>query len=627
MEERNNESNLNKEGKKHEPYIGPEKSPPEFTFLSVLIGILIAIVFGAANAYLGLKVGMTISASIPAAVISMALVRIIFKRKSILENNMVQTIASAGESLAAGAIFTLPALFLWGQNPDILTMTLVTFVGGALGVLFMVPLRKYLIVKEHGKLPYPEGVACAGVLVTGEKGGLGAKKLFLGGIISFIYKFFGDGLKLFHTEAEFTIKKYSIIGGDFYPALLGVGFIIGPKISSYTLGGGVLAWLVFIPLISFLGQNVSVPIFPSVSPIKDLDAWGIWGNYIRYIGAGAVLTGGIISLIKSFPVIIQSLKESAKNLNFKSNPLEKRTEKDLDLKFIISGIIFLIILIAILPQIPVGILGAILIALFGFLFVTVSSRIVGLVGSSSNPVSGMTIATLLITTVILKRAGYSGTSGMVAALIIGAVVCTSAAIAGDTSQDLKTGFLVGATPWKQQVGELLGVIASAMTIGFVLIMLNSAYKFGSKELSAPQATLMKLVIEGIISGNLPWNLVFMGIFTSIMLELLGIPSLPVAIGLYLPIHLSTPIMAGGIVRWIIERKTQDPNSLKEKIENGILFSSGLIAGEGLMGVLLAFLAYLNANISLKEVPIGQLGSFLIFIGVTLTFIFTLKSKK
>ncbi len=627
MEERNNESNLIKEGKKHKPYIDPEKSPPEFTFLSVLIGILIAIVFGAANAYLGLKVGMTISASIPAAVISMALVRIIFKRKSILENNMVQTIASAGESLAAGAIFTLPALFLWGQTPDILTMALVTFVGGALGVLFMVPLRKYLIVKEHGKLPYPEGVACAEVLVTGEKGGLGAKKLFLGGIIGFIYKFFGDGLKLFHTEAEFTIKKYSIIGGDFYPALLGVGFIIGPKISSYMLGGGVLAWLVFIPLISFLGQNVSVPIFPSVSPIKDLDAWGIWGNYIRYIGAGAVLTGGIISLIKSFPVIIQSLKESAKNLNFKSNLLEKRTEKDLDLKIIISGIIFLIILIAILPQIPVGILGAILIALFGFLFVTVSSRIVGLVGSSSNPVSGMTIATLLITTVILKRAGYSGTSGMAVALIIGAVVCTAAAIAGDTSQDLKTGFLVGATPWKQQVGELLGVIASAMTIGFVLIMLDSAYKFGSKELSAPQATLMKLVIEGIISGNLPWNLVFMGIFTSIMLELLGIPSLPVAIGLYLPIHLSTPIMAGGIVRWIIERKTKEPNSLKEKIENGILFSSGLIAGEGLMGVLLAFLAYLNANISLKEVPIGQLGSFLIFIGVTLIFNFTLKSKK
>jgi len=604
-----------KEGQKYVPYVPSEKIMPEFTALSIIVGILLAIIFGAANAYLGLKVGMTISASIPAAVISMTIVRVILRRKSILENNMVQTIASAGESLAAGAIFTLPALFLWGENPDVLTMGLVTFIGGALGVLFMIPIRRYLIVQEHGKLPYPEGVACAEVLVAGEEGGIGAKYIFTGGLIGLIYKFLGDGLKLFPTEIEWEIKGYegAAIGADVYPALLGVGFIIGPRISAYMLGGAILAWLAFIPMITFFGQYIADPIFPATAPIKELGYWGIWSRYIRYIGAGAVATGGIISLIKSLPIIINSFKEAVKGFGTKAAGKIERVDADIDAKWMIGGVIVLIILMAILPQIPVGVLGAVLIAIFGFFFVTVSSRIVGLVGSSSNPVSGMTIATLLITTVILKAAGYSGTPGMIAALVIGAVVCTAAAIAGDTSQDLKTGYLVGATPWRQQVGEIIGVLASAIVIGFVLVMLNKAYTFGSKELAAPQATLMKLVIEGIMSGNLPWNLVFMGVATALMLELFGIPALPVAIGLYLPIHLSTPIMVGGIIRGIVDKKEKNEEILKEKVEVGVLYSSGLIAGEGLMGIILAAFAYANVDLALKNMLLGQWGALILFL--------------
>ncbi len=487
---------LNK-GEKYTPYIPSNKIMPEFTILSIVLGVLLSVVFGAANAYLGLKVGMTVSASIPAAVISMAIVRVLLKRKSILENNMVQTISSAGESLAAGAIFTLPALFLWGENPSALTMTLITLFGGALGILFMIPVRRYLIVQEHGKLPYPEGTACAEVLVSGEEGGKGARLIFAGGGIGLLYKFIGDGLKLFPTEIETKIKGFSgaAIGMDVLPSLLGVGFIIGPKISAYMLAGGILGWLILIPMITFIGNDLTSTILPATDLIKDLGYWGIWSNYIRYIGAGAVATGGVISLIKSLPIMISSFKDAMKGFGSKSNTASERTDTDLKGKFVIISVIVLIVLMAILPIIPVGIMGAILIAIFGFLFVTVSSRIVGLLGSSSNPVSGMTIATLLFTTIIMKATGASGKPGMIAVLCVGAVICTAAAIAGDASQDLKTGYLLGATPWKQQIGEFIGVLASAVAIGFIMILLNDQYVFGSKELGAPQATLMKLVIE------------------------------------------------------------------------------------------------------------------------------------
>ncbi len=624
-----------KPGQNYIPYVPGNKVMPEFTAVSIIVGVLLAIVFGAANAYLGLMVGMTVSASIPAAVISMAIIRIILKRKSILENNMVQTIASAGESLAAGAIFTIPALFLWGENPDALTMGLITLLGGLLGVLFMIPVRRYLIVKEHGVLPYPEGTACAEVLVAGEEGGSGASLVFAGGLVGLLFKFLGDGLKLFPTEIEWEITgfKGAAVGADVLPALLGVGFIIGPKISAYMLAGAILGWLGFIPLISFFGETVTVNIFPAADTIVNLGYWGIWNKYIRYIGAGAVATGGIISLIKAIPTIISSFRDAIKGFKIKGNGEVERTDKDLNPKWIIIGLVLIIVAIAVLPQVPVGILGAILIAIFGFFFVTVSSRIVGLVGSSSNPVSGMTIATLLITTIIMKAAGYTGVEGMVAALVVGAVICTAAAIAGDASQDLKTGYLVGSTPWKQQIGEVIGVVASAAVIGYILIMLNNAYGFGSKELAAPQATLMKMVIEGIMSGNLPWNLVFVGVASSIVFELFGVPSLPVAIGLYLPIHLSTPIMAGGVIRGILDKREKDEKVLKERVEKGVLYSSGLIAGEGLMGIILAGLAaakiFLDEALGITGAPLGQYGALILFIlvGVSLAWAVSKRNKK
>ncbi|WP_027631851.1 OPT family oligopeptide transporter [Clostridium hydrogeniformans] len=618
-----------KEGQeKYIPYVPANKVMPEFTALSVVIGIILCIIFGAANAYLGLKIGMTISASIPAAVISMAIVRGVLKRKSILENNIVQTIASAGESLVAGAIFTIPALFLWGEDPSIVTMGIITLVGGVLGVLFMIPIRRYLIVKEHGTLPYPEGVACAEVLVAGEEGGTGAKLVFLGGAIGAGYKFLGDGVKIFPTEIETSIAgfKNATVGMDTLPALLGVGYIIGPRISSYMLVGAILGWLCFIPMISFFGESAGEIIFPAKDLVKNLDAHGIWSNYLKYIGAGAVATGGIISLIKSLPVIFSSFKDVIKGFGTKVEGVIERTDKDLSGKFIIIVLLIAIVSIAVFPQIPVGFIGAILIAIFGFFFVTVSSRIVGLVGSSSNPVSGMTIATLLLTTVILKAMGMSGKEGMIAALCIGAVICTAAAIAGDTSQDLKTGYLVGSTPSKQQLGELIGVVAGACIVGAVMILLNKAYTFGSAELGAPQAGLMKLIIEGIMDGNLPWNLVFMGVGSAIIFEILGVPSLPVAIGLYLPIHLSTPIMVGGLIKGCIDKfvKNEDEKTLAN--ESGVLYASGLIAGEGLMGVILAGLTAGGIEFAFKNPPLGQLGSLICFILLTVSFVIILKKS-
>lgn len=620
-----------KEGQTYIPYVPSSKFMPEFTLTSIVLSIILTVVFAAANAYLGLRVGMTVSAAIPSAVISMAIIRGLLRRKSILENNMVQIIASAGEALAAGAIFTLPALFLWGENPDVLTMGLITFAGGILGTLFMIPLRRFLIVQEHGKLPYPEGTACAEVLVAGEEGGIGAGLIFAGGAVGLVYKFLGDGIRLFPTEIEMEIPGYKggAIGMDVLPALLGVGYIIGPKISAYMLAGAVLSWLCFIPIITFFGQHVTTIIFPATAPISELGYWGIWSRYIKYIGAGAVATGGIISLIKSIPTIVNSFKHAIKGFSIKGQGNNvPRTDRDLDSRWLFGGIIVMVILIAILPQFHVGILGAILIAIFGFFFVTVSSRIVGLVGSSSNPVSGMTIATLLITTLIMKAAGFSGKQGMVAVLCVGAVICTAAAIGGDTSQDQKTGFLLGATPWKLQVGQLIGVTISAIVIGFVMIMLNEAYTFGSDKLAAPQATLMKMVIEGIMDGNLPWNLVFMGVFASIMIELFGIPSLPVAIGIYLPIHLSTPIMVGGIIRGILDKKVEKKPELEDKVETGVLYASGLIAGEGLMGVILAIFAYFDVNLALGEKPVlGQLPALIIFLIMVFSLAYVVFWKK
>ncbi len=617
------------------PFISAEKILPEFTVTSIILGVLLAVIFGGANAYLGLKVGMTISASIPAAVISMGIIRGVLRKESILENNMVQTIGSAGESLAAGAIFTLPALYIWSEQwdlgaPSLITITAIALCGGILGVLFMVPLRKALIVKEHGVLPYPEGTACAEVLLAGEEGGDKAKACFAGLGIGALYKFIADGVKLFPSEIETTIPGYkgAAIGGDVLPALLGVGFIIGPIISAYMLAGAVIGWFAIIPLITAIGEMGNVILYPASVPISELGYWGIWNYYIRYIGAGAVAFGGVFSLIKSLPLIVRTFKDAIKDYSTGVGGNKTiRTDRDMPMKFVLIGTLVIILLMMMLPVIPVGIGGAIIIAIFGFFFATVSSRIVGLVGSSSNPVSGMTIATLIITAIIFKASGNDGQAGMIATLTVGAIICIIAAMAGDTSQDLKTGFLVGATPYKQQYGEIIGAIASALAIGFVLTLLNSAWGFGSTELPAPQATLMRLVIEGVMGGQLPWTLVFTGVGIGVAIELLGLPVLPIAIGLYLPIHLSTPIMVGGIIRGILDKKLvkvndkeEEVSSIKEKIESGILYASGLIAGEGLVGILLAIFTVAGLNFAeIIKVDLGQIGA-LIFFGL---LVFTL----
>lgn len=609
--------------KEFKPFISADRVLPEFTITSIIVGVLLAVAFGAANAYLGLKVGMTISASIPAAVISMGVIRGIMKKESILENNMVQTIGSAGESLAAGAIFTLPAMFIWMNEwgmgtPSLITISAIALCGGLLGTLFMIPLRKALIVKEHGVLPYPEGTACAEVLLAGEEGGEKAKVTFIGLGIGAAYKLVTDGFKLFPSEIETTIPGYkgAAVGIDVLPALLGVGFIIGPQISAYMLAGAVLGWLGLIPLIANIGGMAEVIMYPASVPISELGYWGIWDNYIRYVGAGAVAFGGIFSLIKSLPLIVMTFKDAMKDFRGTNRGgTHVRTDQDLPMSFVLIGSLVIVLVMAMLPIIPVGIGGAILIAVFGFFFATVSSRIVGLVGSSSNPVSGMTIATLIITAIAFKSTGYDGHAGMLGTLTVGAIICIIAAMAGDTSQDLKTGFLVGATPKKQQIGEIIGAVAAALAIGFVLILLNNAWGFGSAELPAPQATLMRLVVEGVMGGNLPWSLVFIGVGIGVTIELLGLPVLPVAIGLYLPIHLSTPIMVGGLIRGFLDKRLEakngEDNSIKYKIDSGILYASGLIAGEGLLGIALALLAVFNVNL-VAGFNFGSIGSIIFF---------------
>lgn len=605
------------------PFISADKILPEFTITAIILGVLLSVIFGAANAYLGLKVGMTISASIPAAVISMGIIRGIMKKESILENNLVQTIGSAGESLAAGAIFTLPALFIWSaewgtEAPNLITITIIALCGGVLGTLFMIPLRKALIVNEHGVLPYPEGTACAEVLLAGEEGGEKAKTTFIGLGVGAFYKLLTDGLKLFPSEIETAIPGVNgaAIGMDVLPALLGVGFIIGPKISAYMLGGALLGWFALIPLIANIGSMGTIIMYPATDPIAELGYWGIWDNYIRYIGAGAVAFGGVFSLVKSIPLIFTTFRDSMKDMSKGvGGATSIRTDQDISMKVVLIGSLTVVLAMGMLPIIPVGFIGAIIIAVLGFFFATVSARIVGLVGSSSNPVSGMTIATMIITAFVFKASGNDGQSGMIATLTVGAIVCIIAAMAGDTSQDLKTGYLVGATPKYQQYGELIGAVAAAFAIGGVLLLLNKAWGFGSTELPAPQATLMRLVIQGVMGGDLPWGLVFTGAGIGIAIELLGLPVLPVAIGLYLPIHLSTPIMVGGIVRGFLDKKLEkgegDRHTIKSRIDSGILFASGLIAGEGLLGILLAVLAVANINI-VSGFSFGPIGSIVMF---------------
>jgi putative OPT family oligopeptide transporter len=584
-----------------EPYVPAAKTLPEFTPRAIVLGALFGLLFGASTVYLGLRAGLTVSASIPIAVLAIS----VLKRlggSTILENNIVQTIGSAGESLASGVVFTIPALlFLLPYGPgyfNYLQILLLAFAGGILGVLMMVPLRKALIVKEHGVLPYPEGTACADVLIAGERGGALAGTVFLGLGVGMLWKALSWILQVFRTAIGYSMPARSFfpnatLNVDISPEYMGVGYVIGPRISGVMFAGGVLSWLVLLPLLTILGQYIPVP-FPPVPAsglkLSEMAPGQMWSAYIRYVGAGAVLASGLITLGRTLPTIIASFRESMKGLGQASGGTERlRTDRDLPLMFVIVGSLVLALFLVVVPKLPTwgNPLAALLTVVFGFFFVSVSSRITGLIGNSSNPISGMTIATLILTCTIFVAIGWTGDAYAPMAICVGSVVCIAAAIAGATSQDLKTGFLVGATPSSQQIGLIIGVVTSALVIGFTTLYLNDVMGIGSQSLPAPQATLMSTIIRGLLSQNLPWGLVLCGVFIAIVLELCGVRSLSFAVGSYLPIATTAPIFVGGLVRWFVERKTGVTD--ESEISSGTLFSSGLIAGGSIAGILYAIL--------------------------------------
>lgn len=591
--------------KSFKPYISAKEMIPEFTPKAIILGALFGIIFGAATVYLGLKVGLTVSASIPIAVLAISVFKR-FGKATILESNIVQTIGSAGESVAAGVVFTIPALLFMAGGRDYFQyfqIFVLALIGGSLGVLFMIPLRRSLIVKEHGNLPYPEGTACADVLVAGEKGGNLARMVYYGLGIAFLYKLLMSIIGLWKDVPTVVFGKNSAlpngtINGEITPELLGVGYIIGPRISGVMVAGGVLSWLALIPLITIIGSGLTTPLAPEANKlIADMSPGEIWNRYIRYIGAGAVTFGGIMTLIKTLPTIVGAFRDSFEDLR-KTRAGEQteqlRTEKDIPLIYVLIGSIVLVVVMVALPNVPTNIFSALLIVVFGFFFVTVSSRIVGLIGTSSNPVSGMTIATLMATSLLFLGIGWSGEAYQPIALVVGSIVCIAAANAGATSQDLKTGFLVGGTPIKQQIGEFIGVIAAAIVIGLTLLLLESTLGIGEATpehptpLPAPQATLMATVIKGLLSQNLPWGLVIAGMALAGVIELCGVSSLAFAVGAYLPLSTTTPIFVGGMIKWLIDRKNKSATEESE-IGPGALFSSGLIAGGAITGIIIAVL--------------------------------------
>ncbi len=633
-----------------EPYIKHDQQLPEITWKSVIIGTLLGIVFAWANAYVGLISGLTISASIPVSVMSVALFALLHKvfktsKGSPLETNMSQTIGSAGESLAAGVIFTIPAMFMLGWNPEygmqVITITIIAAIGGILGVTFMIPLRKYLIKKEHKVLPFPEGTACAEVIKSADIGGASAGYVFGGLGVGALIELLRNGFSAFAGTIELPIIffKNMLVTLETNPALLGVGYILKRRISSIMVAGGAIAWIILIPVIAafgdswgmfrFLNENaVSALAANGIASIGDMAAGDIWNHFIRYIGAGAVAFGGIITLIRSIPTIVESFRLGSRELMAGSRGSESlRTDRDLSIKLVMWISIGMVVILGIgiafgLEQISglTAALAALLVVIFSFFFVTVASRIVGLVGSTSSPVSGMTIATLLGTSIIFVLFGLTSGPAKIAALTIGAVVCMAACTSGDASQDLKTGFLIGATPRRQQLGEMLGVLTSAAVLGFTLIMLYNAYGFaeapspitGKAELPAPQATLMSFVVRGVIDQNIPWALVAIGAIIAAIFELFKIPSLPAAVGLYLPLETTTPIFLGGLLRHFRDKASGEKAS---ETDNGVLFSSGLVAGVGVIGILLAVTAIIpmaggNFLLDAMRLPLAAMWEFL-----------------
>jgi putative OPT family oligopeptide transporter len=589
-------------GEKYPPYVPPDESPPEITVRSLILGSLFGILFGSANAFLGLRVGLTISTSIPVAVMTVLAFAVMPRRSggqtAILEANMSQTIGSASSSLASGLIFTIPALYLWGMVPSLPKMTVIALAGGVLGVLFMVPLRRFLMVGEHGRLPYPEGTACGEVLVASEVGGPKAREVFLGLGVGAIYRLLQGALHLWRGEisARLPLLPKAEVALETSPALLGVGFILGPRIANVMVGGALLSWVILIPAIAWIGGEWTTPLYPEPQAlIRDMEPGTLWTRYIRYVGAGAVAMAGIITLVRSVPTMIASFRLGVEQLRRRmiSASVDEavRTDRDLPMKWILLGVTAVILFLGLVPHVLgflespfLRVVAAMMVAVFAFFFVTVSSRIVGLVGVTSNPTSGMTIATLLGTSGVFLAFGWTDVQGQAAALTVGAVVAIAASIAGDTSQDLKTGFLLGATPVRQQKGELIGVLTSAFFVALTLSVLSEAYGFGTRDLPAPQANMMKIVIEGVLSQNLPWLLVGIGAVIAVLAELLGIPSLAFAVGIYLPLATMSPVFVGGLIRWIAERRARNEEDRRDRRERGILFGSGLVGGEGLLGV-------------------------------------------
>lgn len=624
-----------------QPFVSPGTIMKELTVKSILLGCLFGIIFGAANVYLALKAGLTVSASIPIAVIAITLGRRFFKT-TILENNIIQTAGSAGESIASGVAFTLPG-FLFLSSPssaeyfNYLTILILAIVGGILGTLFMVPLRKALIVNEHDTLPYPEGTACADVLKAGEKGGDVAKTAFWGLGVAFLYAILQ---KIFHVIAETPqyltqqANKYfpsAKVSGEISPEYLGVGYIIGPRIAGVLVAGGVLSWLVLIPLLSSIVSPDTIAIqLTKLGYLADIakdggkGGWNaathtfndysaaVYYAFIRQIGAGAVAAGGIITLVKTVPTIVKSIKgsfSSIKNNAAGEKGTVLRTERDLSLKFVGLGSLALVILIGILPQVPGDsifqkLLIGILVLIFGALFVTVSSRIVGLIGSSNNPISGMTIATVMGTSLIFIAVGWTGQAYEPLVLVVGGMICIAAANAGATSQDLKTGYLVGSTPRNQQIALFAGAIVSSIVIGITIKFLDKptaelaaqgvTHLIGSEKFPAPQATLMATLIKGILSFNLDWQFVFVGVFLAVTMELCGVKSLSFAVGAYLPLSTTLPIAIGGAIKGIVDGRKKKSNIVlspeEEELGKGNLFATGLVAGGAVAGVIIAFVA-------------------------------------
>jgi putative OPT family oligopeptide transporter len=659
-----------------EPFVPPSQSPAELTVRAVILGAILGIVFAASSVYLALKIGLTVSASIPIAVLSVAFFRTL-GRSTILENNIVQTTGSAGESIAAGIVFTLPAILLLGYDLTIGKVAIVAVVGGVMGVLLMIPLRRALIVKEHGRLTYPEGTACAEVLVAGEKGGLQARRLFQAFGLAFTYKFLMSGLKAWKEYPGWTAKTYTgaSISAEVSPELMGVGYIIGPRIAGYLFAGGTLAYLVLIPAIKLFGSGLTKPIFAETKLIADMSPGEVRANFVFYIGAGAVATAGIIALVRSLPTIVAAFRSGFQDLRGSLGDVGSRLRTDVDLPIWVTpvGALALALVLTLLPQLAVNLLGAILIIVFGFFFVVVSSRITGEIGVSANPISGMTIAALIGTAAIFLVIGWTGVDHRVGALTIAGVIAVAAGNAGATSQDLKTGFLVGATPRRQQIAIMIGAITSALAIGWTLTLLNNTYTtvvpdrhpgvvleaatpgtgdrsvttlgersthqgreyevvrvnlptqgvqpgkylidpathevaylvdpgIGGRvreidgrpitKLDSPKATIMALVTDGILTQKLPWGLVLIGVWLTIAIELMGLQSLPIAVGVYLPISTSASMFAGGVVRWLVERRMRGADRSIAEVESGpgVLFSSGLIAGGALAGIAIAGIA-------------------------------------